>query len=158
MKLKLTLTCSLLCGIVTGRPSFIGVPPTQTGPRVRGNLKLYYEDGTSLTVVYDSTILDCTRTDLPDKTITKVEATSVNFVLYSKVNWQSKSKRVRWGDYTASEIGFPRNRVRSIKQPGCSHSWPFSGVAGNISLSNFAQSYLIFTWTVLFNSLLSSII
>ena len=114
------LVCSFLCALVTGRPCVLcDVPMHQTNGQVRGNLKLHYNDGSTFRMNYDRSILDCTKTDLPDKVITGVEVTSAAFILHNNVKWRGMAKPVSWGNYSASEIGFPNMKVRSIKQPGC---------------------------------------
>ena len=120
MKIIQILAWSLLSGVVTGKPCIFCLPRQTEEHHVRGNLKLFYDDSTTFTVHYDSLILDCTRTNLPAKIITRVEATSANFILYSRISWRGWAKHVSWGDYSASEIGFPNLKVRSIRQPGCS--------------------------------------
>ena len=120
------IVCSLLFSVVTGKPCVFCLPTPPTEGLVRGNLKLHYIDGSTLQIDYDSSILDCTRKDLADKIITRVEATSANFILYSKAQWRGRAKPVSWGNYSA-RLGFPNMKVRSIKQRGC--RWPSSGVS-----------------------------
>ena len=121
------IVCSLLFSVVTGKPCVFCLPTPPTEGLVRGNLKLHYIDGSTLQIDYDSSILDCTRKNLADKIITRVEATSANFILYSKAHWRGRAKPVSWGSYSARQIGFPNMKVRSIKQQGC--RWPSSGAS-----------------------------
>ena len=115
------LTCSLLSNLLSGKPLVFSVPSRQDEARVTGNLKLFYKDGTTFSVNYDSFDLKCNMTSLPykNKIITKVEATTVDFMLYYGTNWRSWQKHVEWGTYSASDLRFPRPMVRSIRQPGC---------------------------------------
>ena len=114
------LAWSVFSGFVTGKPCITCLSHQTEEHRVRGNLKLFYDDSTTFTVNYDSLIPDCTRTNLPNKIITRVEVTSAEFILYSGISWTGWAKYVSWGHYSASEIGFPNMKVRSIQQPGCS--------------------------------------
>ena len=112
---------SLLCAVVTGRPSVLSVPTPQMEGRVDGNLKLYYMDGTDLTIYYNKLNLDCTMKNLPDKIITKVVATSVNFILYPRINWRGTGVPVSPSEIE-KEIDYPMKKLRSIYPEGC--PWP----------------------------------
>ena len=119
IKMLVFLLPSVTCVPIPGNQGVMRVRTHQTEGDVSGNLKLYYIDGTDLTINYESLNLDCTMKNLPDKIITRVVATSVNFILHSKINWRGEAFPVSPSE---TEIQYPQPKLRSIEQPGC--PWP----------------------------------